>query len=330
MIEGLLRLRPRTVRWVGSVLSLLSLGILVALLVEGDWEEAIRPLMEARWEWLLAAMALALLVEVAKTLRWQMLLGVGPRALPQLLSLIFTARLLNVLVPLRAGDVWRVASVVRSEGRPLLRASGSVVVEKLLDGALVGGLSLVLIGKIEIGGTQAGLLGVVLLAAIALLLVAGSRNGPLTGAIGKVRQRNSTVARLLGLFGNREEVMEVRSPQLLAGIAGLTMAGMVLGLLVNLAALEAMGLPLDLMAAVLMLVSGYAVGLVPSGPAQLGVYELAVSAPLMTLGLPPASAVSAALALHLVLLAALGLGGMLALPFGHLAGHGSNARATGD
>ncbi|HEX2988754.1 MAG TPA: lysylphosphatidylglycerol synthase transmembrane domain-containing protein [Chloroflexota bacterium] len=311
------------------MLSLFSLGVLAALLTQSDWREATRPLVEARPEWLLAAVVLALLVEVAKTVRWQLLLGVGPRVLPQLLSLVFTARLLNALVPLRAGDVWRVASVVKAEGRPLLRAGGSVVVEKLLDGALVGGLSLALIGKIEIGGMKAGLLAVVALAALVLFLVVCSRNGLLRSFAERVGQRNSTVAGLLQLSGERWRVSDARSLLLIAEVAGLTMAGMILGLLVNLAALEAMGLPQGLMAAAVMLVSGYAVGLVPSGPAQLGVYELAVSAPLMTLGLPPASAVSAALALHLVLLVALGIGGMLALLFGYLAGRRCDAGMAG-
>jgi hypothetical protein len=65
-----------------------------------------------------------------------------------------------------------------------------------------------------------------------------------------------------------------------------------------------------------MLLAGYAVGLVPSGPAQVGVFELAVAAPLAAVGLAMPAAVTAALGLHLVLLAMLALGGLLALPLG--------------
>ncbi|MCL4532293.1 MAG: hypothetical protein M1582_03740, partial [Actinobacteria bacterium] len=48
-------------------------------------------------------------------------------------------------------------------------------------------------------------------------------------------------------------------------------------------------------------------------------FELAVAASLMALGLPPASAVAAALALHLVLLSMLLLAGAVSAPIGLLA-----------
>ena len=88
------------------------------------------------------------------------------------------------------------------------------------------------------------------------------------------------------------------------------------GLLVNLLVLYALGLPVTLTAGLVMLLAGYAVGLVPSGPAQIGVFELAVAAPLTVVGLAMPTAVTAALGLHLVLLAMLALGGLLALPLG--------------
>ncbi len=297
---------PRTVRWIGSLLSLVSLLVLAAVVMRGDWGELVRPLAGARPGWLAAAVGVGLAVEVSKTARWLLLLGMGLGSLPGLLALVFTGRLLNALAPLRAGDLWRVASVVRAEKRSLVMAGGSVVVEKLLDGAVLAGISLALLGSVEVGGAKVVAAVLAALVAAALLLGLWLPGRPLLSV------------RALPL--RLEEIRLWGNPGLLAGVVLLTAAGIALGLLVNLAVLNALGLPADVRPAALMLVSGYAVGLLPSGPGQLGVYELAVSAPLVALGVPAASAVAAALALHLVLLAVLGLGGLLSLPLGVIAG----------
>src|SRR5712692_5831137 len=166
-------LSPRAIRWAGILLSALSLVALVALLGRMDWREVIQPLGGAKVGWLLGAVAVALAVEVAKTARWQLLLGVRPTTLPALLGVVFTARILNALVPLRAGDVWRVASATRGEGRPFLAAGGSVVVEKLLDGAALGGASMVLLWSVGLSSLLALGACVGLVAAVALAPVVG-------------------------------------------------------------------------------------------------------------------------------------------------------------
>jgi uncharacterized membrane protein YbhN (UPF0104 family) len=105
----------------------------------------------------------------------------------------------------------------------------------------------------------------------------------------------------------------LRRPRLLLGASLLTAASLGLGCLVNVLALQALGLPASLLASGLMLLVGYAVGLLPSTPGQAGLFELAVAAPLIAIGFSPPTAVAAALALHAVLLAALLLGGLAAL-----------------
>ena len=292
-------LSPRAIRRAGILLSALALVALVALLGRMDWREVLQPLSGAKLGWLLLAVGVALAVELAKTVRWQLLLGVGATALPSLLGVVFTARILNVLVPLRAGDVWRVASAARGEGRPLLAAGGSVVVEKVLDGAALGGASLVLLWSVGLSSLLALGACVALAAAVAL----APRVGRHLRASARVRRWLAALAYL-------------RDWRLLVGAGGLTLIALGFGLLVNLLVLYALGLPVTLTAGLVMLLAGYAVGLVPSGPAQVGVFELAVAAPLAAVGFPMPAAVTAALGLHLVLLAMLALGGLLALPLG--------------
>ncbi len=286
-------------RILGALLTLAALGVLGIVLARSDWRELIRPLLGARWEWLVAAVALAFGVEVAKTLRWQLLLGLPPADLPRVLALVIAGRLLNVLAPLRAGDLWRVASAAKGEGRSLTLAGGSVVAEKLLDAAGLGGAALGLL--LPLG--HRGLLGVVAggLGAAAALGILGM--GVRTG------QR-------LGLSRWLAGAEPLRDPRRLAAVGTLTLLGLGLGLMVNLAVLQALAFPVGLTLGVAMLVSGYATALVPAGPGQLGVFELAVATPLIALGFSPASAVAAALTLHLVLLSMLLLAGLVALPLG--------------
>lgn len=311
------------------LLTLGALGILGLLLARSDWRELIRPLAAARPGWLIAAIALASGVEVAKTARWQWLLGRGFAHLPHLLALVFTGRLLNLLAPLRAGDLWRVASATGQERQPLLVTGGSVVAEKLLDGAALAVAGAVLVWLPGERGLWILLPPVAAIGGMTIALAIGVRIGSQTIPtrwMGHylIRWRRAgvhsppPVARQLSDGGTQDPATQIQRAGMnwtrFLGIGGLTVAGLGLGLLVNLAALQALGLPATTAAVLAMLVSGYAAGLLPAGPGQLGVFELAVAAPLIEQGFPPTSAVAAALTLHLVMLTMLLLGGAISLP----------------
>lgn len=295
------RISRRGLGRIGMIVSLLATLGLVALLAKTDWQELIRPLLAAEPGWLLAALVTQLAVEVVKTLRWQLLLGLPAAALPELLAQVLGARLLNALAPLRAGDVWRVAFVARTQHRPLVTVGGSVLAEKLLDGAGLGALGLALLGS-----AGSDLVPALLLAAIAL--------GGVVRVVGPRRPAGSPA----WLERWTAELRHLGRPPVLLGVVALTVAGLGLGLLVNLLVLRGLALPSGLTAGATMLLAGYAVGVLPAGPGQLGLFELAVASPLVAAGFSPGQAVAAALALHLVLLATLALGGLLALPLGLL------------
>ncbi len=291
---------PSAQRQVGIVLSLVCMALLLPVLVHADWREVSRPLGEAQWQWLACAVALAVAVEVAKTVRWQLLLGVEPGRLPQLLALVFNARVLNALAPLRAGDVWRVVFAARIEGRHLVTVGGSVMVEKLLDAAALACLGLVVLGSVGPDLPRTAVAGLALL--VCLGIVVARRWHPLSPWL---RQRAA-------------DFRHLRGGLVLLGASALTVIGLGLGLLVNLFVLQALDIPMSLTLGAIMLLSGYAAGLVPSAPGGLGVFELAVSTPLLALGLSPAAALAAAVGLHLVLFATLAVGGLCVLPLGLL------------
>jgi uncharacterized membrane protein YbhN (UPF0104 family) len=292
---------PSGLRRVGMVLSLVCTALLLPVLIHADWREVSRPLAEAQWQWLACAVALALGVEVAKAVRWQLLLGVEPGRLLQLLALVFNTRVLNALTPLHAGDVWRVVFAARIEGRHLVTVGGSVMVEKLFDAVALGCLGLVVVGSVRPDLPEAAVAGLALLAGLGIIVAA--RRWP---------------AFFPWLRRRAIELRHLRGGLVLLAASALTVVGLGLGLLVNLFVLQALAIPMSLTVGAVMLLSGYAAGLVPSAPGGLGVFELAVSTPLLAVGLSPAAALAAAVGLHLVLFATLAVGGLCVLPLGLL------------
>ena len=288
---------PARVRLLGGVLSLLALLVLAALIGPAGWEGVVGAIAGASVGWIIAAVLLALLVEVIKTVRWQVLLGPRPGILPSLLAILLTGRLLNVLAPLRAGDVWRLAAVTRMLGRPTVAVAASLVAEKLCDGVALGTASAIWV--------WAGGPGVQWLLWLGVPVAAGILLAPW------LTRRHAASPRLRGWT---RELSYLRDWRRLGGAAALTVVSQGLGLCVNLLVLLALGLPVSPIAGLSMLIGGYAAGLVPSGPIQLGVFELAVAGPLTTVGFAPPSATAAALTLHAVLLLMVALGGLLAMP----------------
>lgn len=303
---------PLTTRYrarAGAALALLSLAALSALLARGSGEQFLAPLQAMHWPWLGAAIALALGVEALKALRWRVLLGPTPTRFRALLACLLTARLLNAVAPLRAGDVWRLAATGDAPRGRLLVPAAVLLAEKLLDGAALAasGAALAWLGADRVAlprgaAPAAAALAMALLALLAALWLKAPR--ALAGRVPR------------GAYRALAQLDHLARPRLLGWAAVLTVGGLGLGTLVNLAALQAVGLPAQAAAGLAMLLAAYAVGLLPTVPAQLGVFELGVSAPLIGLGLAPPVAVAAAVALHLALLSALALGGVAALALG--------------
>jgi len=291
---------PAVIQWAGLLFSLVSVLVLVVLLRTTGVRDLLDPIASANFGWLGIALVLALIVEVLKAARWQLLLG-GQGSFPVLLSTLLTSRLMNALTPVRAGDLWRVAAAARGDERPLVAAGGSVVAEKVLDGAVLGAISVALVGASGFKLPLTLVLAVVLLVGAAGFFVLEAR------LPAQVRLR---LKRWVGPLGY------LRDRRLLFATALLTLGGMAAGTLVNLAVLQALRLPLGLSAGAIMLLGGYAAGLVPAGPGRLAVFEVAVAGPLASSGIAPASSLLAAVGLHVVLLASLAAGGLVALPLG--------------
>jgi uncharacterized membrane protein YbhN (UPF0104 family) len=236
--------------------------------------------------------------ELLRAVRWLLLLDLPRQALPEVIGLLLGSRLLNALTPLRAGDVWRTLYAVGAQGRAAATSGGALLVEKLLD---AGGLGLVTL--LAFGGQAAGWPWLVALVVGTLAAVLLTRHVPTSRLPPWLRR---------GLV----ELAHLRGRRIQGQMALLTAGGLALGLSVNLAVLAALGLAPNALHATLMMLAGYAAAVVPSPPASLGVFEAAVALPLTASGLDPGHALAAAILVHLVLLIALALGGLLALGLG--------------
>jgi uncharacterized membrane protein YbhN (UPF0104 family) len=299
--------RARTVRWFGVLFSIVSVLLIVALFARSDPHQLLEALSRAQFSWLLAAIGLVFTIEVGKAWRWQLLLGVERTAFGMLLSLLFHARLLNALAPFRAGEVWRVAATSAGSTGAVPRSVGSIVVEKGLDAAALGVIGVATVGAVRTPccGEMSALGGSAL-----ALGVLGALMGLAWFGVGRTRglSASSVGRRFTQLWVLARRAAPERGT--LLAVILFTVAAHGLGLFANLAVLRALEIQGGLAAAAIMLLSGYAAGLLPSGPGQIGVFELAVATPLAAAGMPPVDAFAAALLLHATLLWTFALGAL--------------------
>lgn len=116
---------------IGCAISTLCVGLL-ALCV--DWDDVVTTFREATILPLVVATILVVLCYLVFSLRWRMLLtrnSVLP--LGAIFSYLMTGYAANLLFPLRPGDILRAVLVHRAFDYGMVRALGSVALERLLD-----------------------------------------------------------------------------------------------------------------------------------------------------------------------------------------------------
>jgi len=308
--------------------TLLGLGVSAAALAvclqAVDVPEVLRRLGSAQAGPLIALLVVLAVQTVVRAIRWSFLLPrrdgariPARRTLPPLL----VGYLGNAVLPARMGEPARALLVARREELPGALAFGSVVLERIIDMAVLALIMLPaawLAGAprwiVEIGIVAAILAGAVLIVLAFVGLVAPARW--LAGAAARLGgERADSLAGLLaarlGEFasgvGGAERRPDVGIAAILTALAWLLDAS-----LVWLAA-TSLGVPLGLGDAIV--ISGVAVlgTAIPSAPGYIGTYELAASAAAVALGVPPESALAVAIVVHAMTLLPMALAGAAAL-----------------
>jgi glycosyltransferase 2 family protein len=296
---------------------LISAAALWFVLQTIDVGEAIEIIRGADPAWLLAIVGVVAVQSLLRAWRWSILMpardyGSRVSALA-LLPPMLVGYLGNAVLPARLGEPMRAVIASRRERIGTTEALGSVLVERLVDIALLAIVAfvaaVVVAGPawtIQLLGAAAavGVAGMLVLLTIGLepLLRLADRLG-----LAKRPVVRDLVARFVATLGGKAR----RGPLLAA--AGISIVTWLLDAGSFWLAAQAVGIDLSYLAAAV--VDGVSVlgTAVPSAPGYVGTFELAAAGTAGALGVPGAQALAMAVVVHVVTLVPLALGGAISL-----------------
>lgn len=219
----------------------------------------------------------------------------------------------NVAMPARLGEVLRAYLVGRRQGIPFATAMGTVILERVLDTAVLAAMA---------SGAAFGVgappwvsrlcLGV---AAVATLFVVLLATGVAERFIAVIRRRLGWQHRLSGAVAWTATMSAGMSAQGVRRIfvaAALSAAAWSLDALVFWLVAQALGIDLTPPAALVVAAVTVLGTAIPSAPGYIGTFELAASAIAVAFGVPAAPALALGLLAHVVTLVPIAIGGMVA------------------
>jgi uncharacterized membrane protein YbhN (UPF0104 family) len=277
----------------------ISLALVVVILVRVDGAAALEALLSAAPLPVAVALGLVVLEVLLRARRWQILLGferpVPYRSAATYLCIGYFA---NTLLPARLGDVARAYLTGRDLQIPRLATFGTILVERIADAGLI---VLAVLGLSQLTPAASAFSG----PALALLITGG-----LAGLMGLTLllawrsgrlQPPRLIARGLTLLdriatGGRA----LRSPRRFAAVTILTIAAFAVAIVEFWVVAGAVGVPLGLFeAGIVMGVLALSTS-VPAAPGSVGTYELAGVAIMTQLGADPALALAAVVLMHVI------------------------------
>jgi uncharacterized protein (TIRG00374 family) len=293
-----------------------SLVAVFVVLQSVDLGRTLEVLGAAAPSWIAAAVAFICLDVLLRAVRWQRLLApVRAVAFRPVLSYLLVGYLANNVLPARLGELVRAHYLGDREGLSRTTALGTVVVERIVDLAVVVAIAAFAILVLNVRGvvTDAVTIGAAIVVLLLILLAIGVAAHRLPGAaraaswIQQWPRAGRAVRRLRG------GLAVAGRPRTLLEALVLSAAAWGATLLAFAAAGQAVGIELRIGEAAL-LSSGVALAsAIPSGPAYLGTYELAAVKVAEALGLPAEPAFAIALLVHAAILVVTSAGGLAAL-----------------
>ncbi len=295
-------------RWARLALgTVLGIVLLVLALRGVRLTDVWATLQQADLVYITLALILSTGVNVAKAIRWQIILR--PYApglnLRRLFAVLMIGQSLNTFAPLRVGDVARGYLV---EGVSVATVLYSVVVEKALDSLTLIVLLVAVGAAIPVPPwlKQSGiLLSVVLVAMLLVMIVAGRGSVRLTG-VGMWLEsvlpplRRLGVARRIGAAASALRALS--QARVLVDVAAWTAVSWVLGIAANVVAFLAMAVAVGtpILAGTFLILVLYLGAIVPSSPGKVGVFHYLVVISLALFGVERTPALAYAIVLHLI------------------------------
>lgn len=298
-------------------------GIGIAISIVAIWRVLVGVDLARTWQiiggalpaWLLLSVALTAGDVSLRAIRWQRLVRplAAVRFLP-MLSYLLVGYLANNILPARLGELVRSHYLGDREGISRASSLGTVVVERVVDTAVVVAIGAVAILVLHVRGVVAS--AVLIGLAVSGLLVVGL-------ALGIAAHRLPGAERVIALAERRPRLAELARrlqdglavasrPRTLAEAIGLSVVAWGASLLAVAAAGQAIGLELTIGEAAL-LASGVALATaIPSAPGYVGTFEWTFVLIAGALGIPAEPAFALALLVHALILVLTSVGGALA------------------
>ncbi|MBI5478810.1 MAG: flippase-like domain-containing protein [Deltaproteobacteria bacterium] len=294
----------RAGRWIATIG---ATAILVYLVWRANPSALLTQLAAAEWWPLLLALLLNFLQVWLKAQRLRTLLQpVQDIPLGRLYRYTMIGYAGNNVLPMRGGDVMRLALLRQRESVPVGAFVGAFSAERLLDGASVVCVAAVLPLLAPLPGpARAGLailVGITVLGYVALLLIA-ARWGRAPEGAGRVRRFIADLAR-----GGRA----LRKPAPLASCMGTSLGAIACEALIVVLVMRGLGLPLVAAAAPLVILFVNLALVAPNAPGNLGAFEAGAALAVTLCGVSSTGAMAFALAYHAVHLVPLTLVGAIA------------------
>jgi uncharacterized protein (TIRG00374 family) len=296
----------------------IGVSILAFALVFGsvDSQQTLDVLRGANPGWILVLAFFFSLDVATRSYRWRrLLLPIKDVPLPRTMAYLLIGYLANNVLPARLGELVRCHYLGDREGVSRTTALGTVVVERVIDIAVVVAIAAVAILVLSVRGVVAnavlvgGAIGILLIVGLAFMIAAHRLPGAERAAAAVARwPQVGELARRL-----REGLSVASRPRTLVEVIVLTCLAWTASLLGFAAAGQAVGVQLTIGQAALLASGTALAAAIPSGPASLGTFELAVVRICTVLGVADAQAFAMAILIHGMILALTSVGGVVAL-----------------
>ncbi|MCO6450353.1 MAG: flippase-like domain-containing protein [Caldilineales bacterium] len=289
----------------GSVLAIVAIYFISR---QVDWETALDYIRDVSLQWLALAVITVFFNNIAKSFRWRLLFP-PDQPLPRqrdIFGVLMSGQLINLLLPLRSGDITRAYFMGRRRGESTVAAAGTIGAEKMIDLMILGFLfALVLpyvVLPVEWGSPgrsifAGALVGLIAWVTILLGLPYFQRILAFVGErIPALASLSTLVSRLLdGLKALRNLR---RLPALLFWSALVWMAAVV----TNLFLMKALAIPPTLLSALLVVLIIQSGVSIPLAPGNLGVFEALAVLALSLTGVPFEQALAFGILLHIIVI----------------------------
>lgn len=295
---------------------LVSVACLAFIASEVDLAQTLAVLGTANLVLVVVAVAAIVADVLLRARRWQVLLApvhrVGYRPV---LSYLLIGYLANNVLPARLGELVRAHYLGDREGISRTTAFGTILVERVIDTAVLAAIAALAIVVLHVRGAvaNAALFGLALAGLLTLALAFAVAVHLLPGA-DRVAAFVRRWPRLHELIRKLRGGLAVAArPATVVHAVLLSLAGWGVGVFAFVATAQALGIGLTMGQAALLMAGVNLATAIPSGPGYLGPFELAAVRIAAVFGIAPDPALALALLVHFVILAVTSVAGAIAL-----------------